>query len=102
MADKKIELTEKETKAFKAIVDNAVAETGHRGVAYLLEDNFSWFDRKDISKAGFSKFEASGLMSSLSEKGLADEADEYNKLWALTEEGIQFACIQEEKGGKNG
>ena len=100
MADKKIELTEKETKAFKAIIDNAVAETGHRGVAYLLEDNFSWFDRKDISKAGFSKFEASGLMSSLSEKGLIYEADP--PLWALTEEGIQFACIQEEKGGKNG
>ena len=55
----------------------------------LFDDNFSWFGREDVSKAGFSKHEASGLMSSLNEKELIYEADAPD--WAMTDEGITLA-----------
>ena len=66
-----LELTEKETAAFKAIIENALEGMCGEEPKDLHHDNFSWFDRMDISeRTGFGKHEASGLMSSLASKGL--------------------------------
>lgn len=88
----KIELTEKEIKAFRAIVDNAMEACMSHGSTPkdLHKDNYSWFDRQTITeRTGFSKHEASGLMSSLDDKNLICEYDDGE--WAISDYGIDIA-----------
>lgn len=83
----KAQLTEKEIAALKAIGDNGLSNMGGKVYADLLDDNFSWFDVKDIMRlAGFSREQASGLMSALDAKGLISEEEKND--WALTDKGI--------------
>ena len=97
--EKKMELTDKEKKAFKAVVDNDLWGMGGDEPKDLFEDNYSWFSLWTISEAGFSKHEASGLMSSLDKKGLVYEADTPD--WAMTDpEGIDEAQKLFEAGWK--
>jgi predicted transcriptional regulator len=94
-------LTEKETKALKALVQDGLNTMGGTEPTDLLEDNMTWFNRKSLSKAtGFSKHEASGLMSSLEEKGLICIGNEPDQEYPnfVTEEGINL--IQKIKENK--
>ncbi len=84
-------LTDKEGKVFQAIVDNALGAMGGRVPKDLFEDNFSWFDRSDISeRTDFGKHVISGVISALDKKGLISKSDTPGE-WFLTDEGIQVA-----------
>jgi len=85
-------LTEKEKVALRAIAQNASEGCGAKEPKDLHYDNYSWFDRSDITRlTGFSKFEAAGLMSALDEKGLIQDNEGDGTGWALTEKGIDAA-----------
>jgi hypothetical protein len=86
------ELTEKETKALKAIAKNALGQMGGKEPKDLHDDNCSWFDRADISKStGLNKNEAAGLMASLDAKGMIMDFEGDGSGWALTDDGIDKA-----------
>ena len=93
-------LTKKETEAFKVIVDQALREMGGNEPKDLHDDNFSWFNRTDISEGtGFNKNEAAGLMSSMEEKMIVENYDPGHEFgWCITEPGIDVA--QSLFGGK--
>ena len=90
-----MKLSKKETKAFKAIVDNALEGMGGKEPRELLDDNYSWFERKDVSdRAGFNKNEAAGLISALDKKDLIMAEDDKGRdddMWFMTEKGINLA-----------
>lgn len=84
-----MELTPKEKSALRAIFINAQQQCGIESPLELHNDNYSWFDRADITRhTGYSKFEAAGLMSSLNEKGLIADYEGDGTGWALTATGI--------------
>lgn len=83
-----MQLTNKEETVFIAIYKNALDNMGGKIAADLAYDNFSWFNCKDIVElTGMSKHEASGVMSSLDEKGLIAAFDPPE--WGITDKGIQ-------------
>ena len=83
-----MKLTHKENKAFKVIVDNALNQMCGKQPEDLFDDNFSWFNRTDIStKMGCSKHEAAGLISALNDKSLIDKDGD----WFITNNGIKLA-----------
>ena len=91
-----MKLTSKERKGLQAIVEMGLKGMGGKTPIDLLEDNFSWFKRSDLSeKTGFNKHETSGIMSALYKKGLIVGPDQGD--WALTDNGIiEFQKIFEE------
>ena len=88
-----MKLTTKEQTALKAITQNALDEMGGSNANDLHDDNYSWFNLKDITnRTEFNDHEASGLISSLAEKGLiCDTGEASNFPWIMTEEGINVA-----------
>ena len=75
-----------------AITENALVNMGGSEPKDLFDDNYSWFDRSDISdKTGFNKHEASGLMSTLNEKKLIFDYEDDGTGWCMTNYGITFA-----------
>lgn len=97
-----IPLTKKETDAFKAVIDNALENMGGSEPKSLHNDNFSWFDlREIIERTEYNRNEAAGLMSALSDKGLiADYGDpESGKAtWHVTTKGIDQAQAMRDGG----
>ena len=84
-----MKLTEKETKAFKAIMVQALRQMGGDEPKDLLDDNYSWFNEKDLTDDGFGKHQAAGLMSSLNEKGLIENYDPSHEFgWVISDKGI--------------
>lgn len=87
-------LTEKEQNALIAISKHALDNMGGKEPSDLFEDNYSYFNREDLSgymsdSQDVDKHEAAGLMSSLENKGLIVEED--GGEWALTDKGINEA-----------
>ncbi len=86
-----MKLTIKESNSLKAITKNALDQMGGKQPKDLFEDNFSWFDREDISKeTGYSRNEAAGIMAALEKKGLIVKDDND---WCLTDKGIEIAQL---------
>ncbi len=86
-----MKLTDKETKALKAIAQNGLDSMGGNTPKDLHDDNFSWFDLEDMIDTGLfsNKHEASGLISALNEKGLIGQ--ESKNEWFLSDTGIDIA-----------
>ena len=81
-------LTEKELKAAKILVQSCLDNMGGERPADLEQDEFTWVDLTDLTNSGLSRFEAAGLMSSLNEKGFIEE---YNKKeWVVATEAWRW------------
>jgi hypothetical protein len=63
------DLTPKEMIAARALVASCLANMGGKRPADLDNDTFTWVELEDLMDAGFSRFEAAGLIGSLIEKG---------------------------------
>jgi hypothetical protein len=92
-----INLTEKETAAFTAWVNEALGAMGGKIAAHLRDDNFSWMSAPDlVATLGWSKHEVSGIMSALDAKGLIEDSGESARGarqtdWYLTDKAIDLA-----------
>lgn len=90
-------VTEKESKALVKIISDA--GNGATCAEEMKADNFTWFDHTVIMQAGFSPEAACGIMSSLQEKGLAQNYDPDGIFgWCLTDRGIDTAYKEKARG----
>jgi hypothetical protein len=94
-----MKLTEKETAALQAIVNEGLECMGGKTAADLLDDNMSWFVAEDLMRRlSINHHEAAGIMSALEKKGIAMDSMETpnNKPgpthWYLTGDGIELAA----------
>jgi len=91
-------LTEKEHKTLVLLVQDGMAVIGANEPKELLEDNMTWFNRRCVTKGtGFSKHEASGLMSSLEKKNLIVTYDDQAFSCFVTDDGIKLVQQMFEK-----
>lgn len=81
-------LTDKEFTAARAFVASCLNGMGGERPSDLANDEYTWIDLKDLLEAGFSRHEAAGLMSSLSEKGFIDECEPGQ--WIVATDGWQW------------
>lgn len=92
-------LTQKEQIAIRAIAENGLDNMGGSEPKDLHNDNFSWFDIKDLMLlTSFNRFECAGLISALDQKGLIGDSEGLY----LTPKGIDaaqdlFECARLEK-----
>lgn len=96
-------LTTKEKTALLAIAQNGLEGMGGDEPKDLFQDNYSWFDRQELTeRTKMSQHEASGIMSALDKKGLIAMHDPADGMWALTEAGIETAhLLWSERKDKN-
>ena len=82
-------LTSLEAQAITIIAKDGMMEIGASEPIELLNDNFTWFSVKDLTRAmKINAQQAGGVMTSLMEKGLT-AGDKSG--FALTEAGIEAA-----------
>ena len=91
-----MKLTNGEKVVLKALIENGLEGMGGRVTQDLLEDNYSWFSVSDIvERTKYNKHQATGFMSSLSEKGILIDTEVGLELdevtWCITDDGIQVA-----------
>lgn len=69
------DLTEKEFAAAKIFVQSCLNAMGGKRPSDLEYDEFTWISIEDLMKKGYSRHEAAGLMSALSNKGFIYDED---------------------------
>ncbi len=82
-------LTDKETQALILFTQSCLDGMGGKRPSDLEDDTYTWISEKDLTRGGFSKHQAAGLISSLSEKGVIYEYEPNQ--WVLADEGFRFA-----------
>ena len=88
-----MKLSEKEHKVLVSIVKLAIVNNNLVKATELVDDNVAWFGREGISDlCNFTARQASGIMSSLSRKGLINHFDPSKKDgWIVTSSGLEVA-----------
>lgn len=64
------DLTREETKVALLLVRGCLQAMGGKRPADLENDEFTWVMPQDLVKAGYTRFQAAGFFSSLSQKGI--------------------------------
>jgi hypothetical protein len=97
-------LTDKEQAALNFLARNNGC--GAKTKAALHDDNFSWFNIRDLMEGlSLSRHEAAGIMSALDAKGLANDAEAGAKVrydrdsWSLTDKGIDASDLGDDRVG---
>lgn len=81
-------LTTKEFAAARIFVQECLTAMGGKRPADLANDEFTWVYLDNLTDAGYSRFEAAGLMSALQAKNFIQEYDK--KTWIVTTKGWQW------------
>lgn len=81
-------LTARELIVANTLIKECLNNMGGTRPIDLDKDPYTWVSVSDLTNKGYSKHEASGFFSSLSEKGFLEEPEP--KVWAITEDGYRW------------